>query len=316
MGSDWLQSWLADMIKRKHSAAQLTLSHHNIYIVPSKQGAFFLCMVILNFILGSNYQNNLILGVAYVMLLILVLALIYGYLNLHGLTLQLLDIKNNYASKPVEVLIKLNTPHDCYSLDITSQDFDFSDCSGNHEQGNQVVSLFLHPELRGRYQLGRLKLSSCYPFGLVRVWTYLNADKTFCVYPAPLPCQFTYSEQEETSEQGQYVHQSTQSHENFDGLERFRPGISKSRISWRHFAKSQQLLVKQYSGDSYYSQHTFDYAAHDGNKENRLSKLCYQVLEADKQGDIFALRLNNATQVNADRGDKHREKCLEALSDF
>ncbi|TMP30194.1 hypothetical protein CWB99_02960 [Pseudoalteromonas rubra] len=316
MRSDWLQSWLADMIKRKHSAAQITLSHHNIYIVPSRQGAFFLCMVILNFILGSNYQNNLILGVAYIMLLILVLALIYGYLNLHGLTIQVLDIKNNFASKPVEVLIKLSAPHDCYSLDIASQEYDFSPSNNNYQQGATVSSLFLHPEQRGRYQLGRIKLSSRYPFGLVRVWTYLNVDRTFCTYPTPLTCQLTFSTQEANESQGQYLHQSTQSHENFDGLERFRPGISKSRISWRHFAKNQQLLVKQYSGDSYYSQHTFDYAAHDGNKEARLSKLCYQILEADKQGDVFALRLSNAVQLGVDRGDKHREMCLEALSDF
>ncbi|WP_125717544.1 DUF58 domain-containing protein [Pseudoalteromonas rubra] len=316
MRRDWLQSWLADIIKRKHSAAQITLSHHNIYIVPSRQGAFFLCMVILNFILGSNYQNNLILGVAYVMLLLLVLALIYGYLNLHGLSIQLLDVKNNFAEKPVEVLIKLTSPHTCYSLDVASQAFDFSDCNSHYSKGAQITSLFLHPGSRGRYPLGRLKLSSNYPFGLVRVWTYLNVDRTFCVYPAPLACQLTFSEQEVTAEKGQYVHQSTQSHENFDGLERFRPGISKSRISWRHFAKSQQLLVKQYSGDSFYSQHTFDYAAHDGPKEARLSKLCYQVLEADKQGDEFALRLSNTVQVAAGRGDKHREACLEALSDF
>ncbi|TMP36007.1 DUF58 domain-containing protein [Pseudoalteromonas rubra] len=316
MRSDWLQSWLADIIKRKHSAVQITLSHHNIYIVPSRQGGFFLCMVILNFILGSNYQNNLILGVAYIMLLILVLALIYGYLNLHGLTIQVLDIKNNFASKPVEVRLKFTAPHDCYSLDVASQMYDSSPSNSNYQQGATVSSLFLHSEKRGRYQLGRIRLSSRYPFGLVRVWTYLNVDRTFCIYPTPLSCQLTFSTQEATESQGQYLHQDTQSHENFDGLERFRPGISKNRISWRHFAKNQQLLVKQYSGDSYYSQHTFDYAAHDGNKEIRLSKLCYQILEADKLGDTFALRLSNAVQVGVDRGDKHREACLEALSDF
>ena len=49
------------LLKNKHKTNEIELQHKTIYVLPSKLGGQFLLIALLNFVMGINYQNNLIL---------------------------------------------------------------------------------------------------------------------------------------------------------------------------------------------------------------------------------------------------------------
>ena len=55
------QSLLNKLLKNKHLKNSITLEHRTIYVLPSSLGWYFIVVAILNFVMGINYQNNLIL---------------------------------------------------------------------------------------------------------------------------------------------------------------------------------------------------------------------------------------------------------------
>ena len=79
---------LNKLLKNKHSKQSITLAHNNIYVVPSQLGFYFIIVAILNFVMGINYQNNLILVMAYLMFVVMIIAVLLGYTNAKGLKLQ------------------------------------------------------------------------------------------------------------------------------------------------------------------------------------------------------------------------------------
>jgi uncharacterized protein (DUF58 family) len=55
--------------------------------------------------------------------------------------------------------------------------------------------------------------------------------------------------------------------------------------------------------------------ARAADPETRLSMLCHWVLQADRFGQSYGLRLPGVVIAQA-RGDAHRARCLEALALF
>ncbi|ESP93410.1 MULTISPECIES: DUF58 domain-containing protein [Pseudoalteromonas] len=315
MAKSLYKGWIDKVIAKKHSANSITFSHDNIYVVPSLRGLFFLLFALLNFIIGINYQNNLILGVAYLMLMLQISSLFYGYFNLHGLKLELLDVKNNYSGNHNDAKFKLSASKEVFSLSISNANWQSSgvlDKNIFESTSSLVVNLSL--EKRGKYTGGKFKIHSCYPFGLVNVWSYLLSDKTFYVYPTPLKCELDLRESIDSDDDTDVIAQKSDSLDEFSGLKPYQQGMNRNRISWRHFAKNQELLVKDYVGDSHGITLVLDFSMIEGTKETRLSKLCHQVLEADRLGHEFALKLPG-NHIPAASGERHAVQCLESLSE-
>ncbi|MBQ4810563.1 DUF58 domain-containing protein [Pseudoalteromonas luteoviolacea] len=249
------------------------------------------------------------------MLMLQISALFYGYMNLHGMRVELLDIKSNFAGNHNLAKFRITPSSEVFSLNIFHSEFsnlDFQNKHLNTKTQNQIIKL--HLEQRGKYSSGKFKIQSSYPFGLVNVWSYLLPNKQFYVYPAPLKCELDIHSSLEADTDTGVKSRRSDSFEDFNSLTKYQKGMSKNRISWRHFAKSQELLVKDYEGEEQSISHVLDFYKVEGAKETKLSKLCYQVTEADKQGHEFALKLPNG-YIKMGSGEKHVTQCLEALSE-
>ena len=101
----------------------------------------------------------------------------------------------------------------------------------------------------------------------------------------------------------------------FHTLRNWRPTDSPRHIAWKALAREQGLLSKEFmstaSSDMWLS---WEHFAGRGTEE-RLSRLAFWVLEADRQGLSYGLGLpGNDIPLNA--GTAHRLRCLEALALF
>lgn len=94
---------------------------------------------------------------------------------------------------------------------------------------------------------------------------------------------------------------------------RLRPGEAPPRIDWKASARTDRLLIAEYRAE-FSSGQWFDYAALTGlRRKARLSKLWHWVLEADRRGQIYGLRLLDR-RIDPGCGAGQRRACLEALA--
>ena len=84
----WQQRWQAWLDRRIPPAAQVTLSHRSIFILPTRSALTFGLLLLLLLITAINYQNSLIYALTFWLFSVgLAAMLFYLFRNLSGLTL-------------------------------------------------------------------------------------------------------------------------------------------------------------------------------------------------------------------------------------
>lgn len=302
------------LLKNKHLKQSITLEHKTIYVFPSSLGCYFISVAILNFVMGINYQNNLILIMAYLMFVVMIIAVLLGYSNTKGLTVTFKNSLSSFAPQKPHVQFTVQSPSICQSVMLIYQGDQQTQI--NHDEITntaQTLSLPLPYSKRGCYALQRIKIASNYPFGLITVWSYIQLHTRVYVYPS-LEKEFSDAQINSLAEQAENGIAKQIGSEEFETLIPHLPEMGLQRISWKHFAKTQQLLVKEFV-DFKAADALYDFDLMHGDTEQRLSQLCFLVCEATENNTPFLLKLPSkiiATNV----GVQHKTICLEALSTF
>ena len=103
--------------------------------------------------------------------------------------------------------------------------------------------------------------------------------------------------------------------EDFAGLRKYQAGDSPRHVAWKAFARSGQLLSKQFAGADTSSQ-WFDFNDLPvADVEERLSILTRWIIDADRSLEDYGLRMP-AEEFPPTHGDAPRRACLEALALF
>jgi uncharacterized protein (DUF58 family) len=103
--------------------------------------------------------------------------------------------------------------------------------------------------------------------------------------------------------------------EDFAGLRKYNEGDSPRHVAWKAYARSQQLLSKQFAGADTSSQ-WFDFNEIPlAEVEQRLSILTRWIVDADRTLEDYGLRVPGAEFTPA-HGEAHRRRCLETLALF
>jgi uncharacterized protein (DUF58 family) len=304
-------AWFDALLLKKHQGDSIKLKHDTIYVSPSKSGLGFLGIAVLNFILGINYQNNLILAVSYLMFVMLLMCLIYAFSNFNGLQIEVAAVKADFVDKRPSVTFKIENQKPRYDIQIEHVDSKEKSAL-KRINSNEFLEILL-PFKRGKHTLGRFKILTHYPFGLVTIWSYLISDKQIYAYPTQIETELPQDSFIMT-EKGEKALDDHALAEDFNELKSYREGMSIHRISWRHFAKNKELLVKDYQSPNKTASFGFDYEKVTGTKEDKLSQLSFLVVEAERQQQSYALKLPNRL-IALSQGPAHKRMCLEALSE-
>ncbi|MGH8492695.1 MAG: DUF58 domain-containing protein [Moraxellaceae bacterium] len=300
--------WLDRRIPRQQS---LTLNQRRIFIFLTRQGGMAGLVVLALFIAGINYANNLLLGLSFFLGSIIVVVIHHTYANLSGLRITALTAGSAFAGETARFLLQLD---DARERDHESLLLDWNGVQQAVPwvNGKMEVAVPLPTQKRGWMRPPRLKISSVYPLGLLRAWTWLDLDMAALVYPHP-----------ELSEQipagpggdGEGEKQRRRGHDDFDGLKVFTPGDPLAHISWKHLARGSGLLTKTYASEEVGSD-ILDFDAMPGLPiETRLSRLTWWVMVLAQQNHAFGLRLPGV-DIPADIGIEQRDACLRALALF
>lgn len=300
--------WIA---KRSPKAPKVVLRHKSIYVLPARQGLLFLLVVMVMWLLGTNYQNNLILATVFLLLGLMVVSILHAFKNLLGLQFEVVASRSAFVGEYAEfsVLVRATDKNKHENIHV-ALDLAFPVTVDLIEAREQRVTLVAHAPVRGWFSPGRILVKSYYPLGLVRAWSWVHLDMPALVYPAPIACEEPPLTQL-SDHAGEII--ARENPEDFYGLASYQPGMPVARVAWKQYARGVGLHLKDYVG--YQSQNVWlDWQVLKGlDTEARLSRLCYWVLQLSKASGQYGLRLpHQSFELGA--GDAHKVILLRALA--
>lgn len=299
--------------KRSPRAAQVILRHRTIYVLPSRQGLALLLVVAVIWLLGTNYQNNLILALCFFLISVMLVSMIHAFKNMLGLTFSSAATQSAELGESAPFAVAINSRYHTAHHAILLAVADGESVQANLLPGlSTQVMLSLPSKHRGWLSLPRITVKSYFPFGLVRAWAYVELQHRALIFPQAIasaqpPLAVGQGEEGDFST----LHRG----EEFQGFQTYQPGSSLSHIAWKQYARGAGLHLKDYRA-LHSRQYWLDWqSSYSGDTELALSHLCYWVNHYAQNNQEFGLLLPGAS-VAMGTGDVHRLQALTALALF
>jgi uncharacterized protein (DUF58 family) len=305
-----VKAWLRRFVRAGRAGAPIR--GRQIYILPTRYGVLFAALVVAVFVGAVNYGNNLAFLLAFLLAAIGQITMHQTWRNLRGLALSATPTGRAYAGEPARFSFQLEAPdgreRPAVQIDGAAESA-LVDC---HPGTAATGTLGVPTVRRGRSGLGRLTLSTRYPLGLLRAWSYVDTDAVAVVFPRPAArCDIPADPSYGGAEQGSLGVGA----DDFVGLRGYRPGDAPSRLDWKTLARERGLHTRQFGGDRA-DRLWLSFDALVGlDTEQRLAMLCRGVLEAERGARHYGLRLPGEV-IEPGHGARHAERCLTALALF
>lgn len=312
----WRSLWQARFYrwvdKRTPRARAVTLNRKNLYTFPNMSGLLYLAVTLVIWMLGTNYQNNLILALAYLMVSIFVVAILHAFANLAGISVKVIEGKPAFAGEPATFVLELCSvhKHGCDQLELRWPGGEAQTFSLEPNEPIRV-NLQAPSRTRGYLRPGRLLVQSRFPLGIIRCWTWLNLETYALIYPTPIASEEPRHQSSQGREQGGT---SQRGGDDFSGLREYQPGDPIKHIAWKQYAQEKGLFTKEYEA-FYTAEKWLDWNSLTLPQELRLSGLCYWALDYEQRQLPYGLALPGIT-LEPGIGTAHLHSVLAALAEF
>ncbi len=289
------------------------LGSGRVYILPTAVGIVYALSAFAMLLGSMNYNNNLSFVLTFMLAATGLVAMHQCQRNLVGLEISFAGVEPVHAGRPVEFRIAVrNTARSRrYNLQLYAEGT-VSDIVDLGPGESRVLGLELPTAARGRLLLPRFGIRTTFPFELFRAWSWLHMDLAALVWPAQ--AEQAPAPPPALAATGHRQHDA-RGEEDFAGLRRYVAGDSPRHMAWKAYARSGDLLSKQFAGADTSSQ-WFDFDdVPSPQLETRLSILTRWVVDAEREQRDYGLRLPGREFPPA-HGDGQRQRVLEALALF
>lgn len=292
----------------------MRFDRRRVYVLPTRFGLFFGVLMLAMTLGALNYNNN----PAFLLALLLggagIASLVAAQLQLSGLSVTAVDAEPVPAGQPLHLRVHVRAPADRQRVGLRVQAVPPGARAAVYAplhlaQGFGEASLVLPTQRRGWLDVPRLRISTTRPLGLALAWGYVWPTQPVLVYPQPepdappLPAGTGENAQARLHPAGDDVHH----------LRAYRAGDARRAIAWKHSARRDQLLVREYE-QPLGADVQLDWPATRGlGHEARIARLAAWVDAAERDGRRYRLRVPG-TDLGPAHGTAHRHACLRALA--
>jgi len=309
-----LERWAASWARRRQGADAhaISLKRRRIYILPTRFGIVFAAMVFAMLLGSLNYGASLGFALTFMLTGLGLVFMHHCHNNLLGTTIKFLGATPVFAGERAEFKIAVGNDAAAARLEIEL-------CYKNHTAGpvdvasggTETLRLGLPTQRRGWIALERFRVETRYPTRLFRAWTWVHMETRCLVYPRPADAARPLPD----SVSGGVTGRPRAGEDDFAGLRAAAAGDPLQRIAWKAYARTDLLLLKEFSsGTAAPCLLDWDLLP-DLDTEPRLEQLARWCLDADAAGRSLALRLPGC-EIPLGLGPKHLASCLEALALF
>lgn len=307
---NWLLRWAGPRLAIH--GEQTCFDRRRLFIVPTGAGAAYGALLLVLLLVAMNYNNSMVFAFTFLLAAVGANAMWQTHRNLLGLCVTLRPPDEAFAQRPTALRLQLEAgggTRRALEIEFEPRASD-SPAILVTASGNTHATLHLPAMRRGLQPLPVVRIATRYPLGLFRAWSLLPFSTRVLVYPQPADHAPALPSAPAT---GGAQAGSGANEEDFDGLRAYHPTDPPRRIAWRASARSDSLLSKSMHAGA--AQHVWlDWHALQGrDAEERLSILCRWILDAERLGLRYGLRLPQRT-LDPDRGTAHRRECLRLLA--
>jgi uncharacterized protein (DUF58 family) len=323
-GTGWLGGWLhrrRGAWRAKATArdrGDVLLGQRRVYILPTRAGLGFGVLLLVLLVGSVNYNLGLGYGLTFVAAGCAVADMLATWRNLAGLLLRPGRAPDVFAGEeaPFELHVLNRSRLDRYAVWIDFEHAAAPRHAVDVDAGADTAVVLAAPTAtRGWLAAPRVRVSTQFPLGLFRAWSWWQPDSRALVYPypeqdaPPLPA----SGRPGTGGSGHA------GGDDFAGVRSYQAGDPLRRLAWRQIARLDpalggQLVTKQFeSGSVDELLLDFDALPAQADVELRLARLARWVLDAEDLALPYALRIGR-TEYDAALGAAHRAACLRALA--
>ena len=310
--------WLFQL--RDAEPGEVFLNQRRVFIMPTQAGLVFGVMLLLLFLGAINY--NLSLGFALTFLLggCALIDMHLTFRNLAHLHLAAGRASPVFAGEEAEFELYLinRRKHNRFAIWLGFIGEGLPDLAQAADVGAQArhgVLLTAPALVRGWLAAPRVRLSTRFPLGLFRAWSYWKPDAEALVYPHPEDSAPPLPLAGLETEDGQ----GSAGHDDFAGVRAYQIGDSMKHLAWRQIAKVEveyggALVTKHFEGGAA-SELCLDFAIlpRTMDLEMRLSRMTRWIIEAEARGLAYSFRIGEIAFAPA-LGVAHHAACLRELA--
>lgn len=290
-----------------------TLSRRRIYILPTRFGLVFGALIFAMLLGSLNYGANLGFLLTFLLCGLGIVTMHHCHRNLLGLTLRGVSAQPVFAGDSARFVFTLGNETALHRFDIRVRcgrryGTPIDVPAGMHGQ----LALPLAAPRRGWLALPRCSVTTRHPAKFFHAWSPVRIAARCLVYPQPAAPGRPLPEPP--------LHAATGSSrygegDDFAGLRTALPHDPPRRIAWKAYARSDQWLLKEFSGARREAIVLNLAMAGDADVERSLSQLTRWCLDAEAGQRDYGLDLPG-TAIAPDRGHRHLATCLKALALF
>lgn len=315
--------WQAWWQGRQPVADTHQTTQRNVYIVPTWAGVAFCGTLGVLLLASINEQLSLGYALTFALTGAGLASMHTTHANLRGLQMGLLPPEGVHAGDEFALELRLHNPGSArFGIAVSAQ----LDTGATEPAwvdvpalGHATVRLRVPAVKRGLRSLPRLIVTTRFPLGFFRAWSYWRPASPLWVYPHPESTPAPFPAQAEAGAGEAASTRQAASGSDFSGVRSYRRGDSMKQILWRKSAlaldQGLPLWVREteapLANDLW-----LDWRDTPGRDvEARLSRLTAWVLAAERLGQPYGLRLAGQEMAPA-LGAAHRQACLQALAGF
>ena len=310
--------WLFQL--RDGEPGEVTLTSRRVFIVPTRAGLSFTLLLLIMLIGALNYNLGLGFALTFFTAACAVADMVLTAKNLALLKLAPGRAQAVFAGDEAQFELRLANPTrlDRYAIWLGFQGHGAPRHAADVAAGGaSVVVLSAPTRERGWLNAPRIQLTTRFPLGLFKAWSYWQPDLRVLVYPVPETPAQPLPSHGAASEDGH----GTVGLDNFAGIRNYRQGDPMRHLAWRQIARHDpslggQLVTKHFEGGAV-AELALDFADLPPrlDLELKLSRMTQWVLEAERRALPYTFRLAQHAYGPA-LGDAHRAACLRALALF
>ncbi|WP_457318087.1 DUF58 domain-containing protein [Stenotrophomonas sp. P5_B8] len=295
---------------RQPEALPRRLDRRRIYVLPTRFGLFVAALLAAMLLGALNYNNNPAMLLALLLATVAIASTISAHLQLSDLQIDAVSAEPVHAGQPMRLRISLSR-RDARARRGLEVAHAQAVVFGHLIDSEQIeVDLMLPTERRGWLDLERIRISTTQPLGLVRAWSWVWPDAPLLVYAAPATQAPPLPESG-----GDPLH--TRVRANGDELHQLRPyraGDPQRSIAWKHSARRDTLLVREYE-QAVGVDVLLDWRQLSSLPvEARIARLARWVDVAERDGRRYTLQLPGQPVLGPGNGSAHHHLCQRALA--
>ncbi|UQV45261.1 DUF58 domain-containing protein [Janthinobacterium lividum] len=299
------------------------LGAQRVHIRPSRAGLAFAALLLALWIAAVNYRLGLGYALTYFAAACAIADMVFASRNLAGLALAATPGKPVFAGSQATFTLRLinRSARPRHAIHLSVRDSRAAPSPADiAAHGETAVSIVVAAPQRGWLDAPAVRLSGSFPLGLFIAWCHWQPDARVLVYPQPeqnAPPLPVPAGTKQPAKQTRHQPHSSGGALELAGVRAYQPGDPLHRLAWRQIARhdGEHLFSKQFqpaadaqTGAAHGSV-MLEYATlHALAPEARLSRLAAWVLQAERTGLPYGLRLGALTLAPA------LDACLRALA--